>query len=279
MTDRGLRRGNWSVTELERLRQLLPRRGVVDTARLLRRSPESTARKALILLRQPPRRGAWTDSDDARLREAWGALELRLLGPILGRSIAEVQRRVAELRRNPGRGAWNRGELQRLKDFYGTRSDEDLEVVVGRTRAEIARVAAQHCLAKDKRFVAQRLSGPAPRVAPASGRRMPRWTEAEITELRRLYADLDNLVVARALGRTVTSVANKANQLGLRKSPNMLAEIGRANVAQRYAEAAVGEVGREVVEAARGPAPAQSSEPGVQHAGTLPMGARQAGNP
>ncbi|MCA8965929.1 MAG: hypothetical protein H6838_08770 [Planctomycetes bacterium] len=238
MTDRGLRRGNWSVTELERLRQLLPRRGVVDTARLLRRSPESTARKALVLLRQPPRRGSWTDSDDTRLREAWGAVEPRLLGPLLGRSVAEVQRRVADLRRAPNDGVWTRAELQRLKDFYGTRSDEDLEVVVGRPRSEIARVAAQHCLAKDKRFVAQRQSEPAGSAPAPSGRRMPRWTEAEITELRRIYADLDNLEVARTLGRTVTSVANKANQLGLRKSPTILAQIGRANVAQRYADLA-----------------------------------------
>src|SRR5690606_31963515 len=47
MNGAGRRRGNWSVTELDRLRQLLPRRGVADTALLLRRSPESVARKAL----------------------------------------------------------------------------------------------------------------------------------------------------------------------------------------------------------------------------------------
>ena len=36
MTARGLRRGNWSVQELERLRLLLPQRGVEGTAALLR---------------------------------------------------------------------------------------------------------------------------------------------------------------------------------------------------------------------------------------------------
>jgi len=44
MSGRNLRRGNWSVQELERLRHLLPRRGVDDAARLLRRSPESVRR-------------------------------------------------------------------------------------------------------------------------------------------------------------------------------------------------------------------------------------------
>lgn len=236
MTERGLRRGNWSVAELGRMRQLLPRRGVADTATLLRRSPESVARKALELLRQPPRRGAWTESDDERLREAWGALEPRLLAPLLGRPVAEVLRRVAELRRHPRRGPWTRAELQRLKEFHGTRSNEDLEVVVGRPRAEIEAQALAICLAKDKRFAAQRPAARSDGAATAcSPRRMPRWTAEEIAELRRIYADLDNLVVARALGRTVTSVANKANQLGLRKGSALLAAIGRANVAQRYA--------------------------------------------
>ena len=53
MSDRPLRRGNWSVQELERLRLLLPHRGVAQTAALLRRSPDSVQRKALALLRTP----------------------------------------------------------------------------------------------------------------------------------------------------------------------------------------------------------------------------------
>ena len=63
---------------------------------------------------------------------------------------------------------------------------------------------------------------------------MPRWTQTEIEQLRALYPDLANLTVARRLGRTVTSVANKANQLGLKKSPHLLADIGRTNVGMRY---------------------------------------------
>ena len=73
---------------------------------------------------------------------------------------------------------------------------------------------------------------------------MPRWTDDEIVRLREIYADRDNLAVARMLGRTVTSVANKANQLGLKKSRRLLADIGRTNVAVRYGrEAADGAAG------------------------------------
>jgi hypothetical protein len=124
------------------------------------------------------------------------------------------------------RGAWSRAERQLLKELYGTRSDEDLEVSCSRARADIAGMAAQLCLAKDKRFAAER-----------SRARMPRWSEAEVQRLREVYADRDNLEVARMVGRTVTSVANKANQLGLRKSASLLTDIGRTNVALRYREA------------------------------------------
>jgi hypothetical protein len=63
---------------------------------------------------------------------------------------------------------------------------------------------------------------------------MPRWSHTEVELLRRLYADRDNLAVARELGRTVASIANKANLLGLKKSAAMLADIGRSNIRARY---------------------------------------------
>jgi len=236
VSERALRGGNWSVQELERLRQLLPRRGVAGTALLLRRSPACVQRKALQLLRVPPRRGAWTDSDDAQLRESWGAVELRLLAPMLGRSQAELKKRAAELRAALRSGQWSRAELQALKDLYGTRRDEDLEVALQRPRAAIAAEAGHLCLAKDKRFAAQaHVEAAAGTVVPAAPRRpMPRWSHAEIERLRALYADRDNLAVARELGRTVASIANKANLLGLKKSAAMLADIGRSNILARY---------------------------------------------
>lgn len=222
------RRGNWSVQELERLKLLVPRRGVESAAGLLRRSPDSVRRKALELMRSPPRRGPWTADDDDRLRASWGAVDARLLGPMLGRSTQEVRRRAQELSKTRVTGAWRPEERRRLKQLYGTRSDEDLELCLGRAREDILSEAVRFRLAKDKRFVA---------ASPEASRRtrMPRWTSDEVARLRELYPRLDNLAVARELDRTVTSVANKANQLGLRKSPELLADIGRNNIAQRYA--------------------------------------------
>lgn len=236
MTERPLRRGNWSVQELERLRALLPDRGVDETATLLRRSSDSVQRKALSLLRAPQRQGAWESEEDRQLRRAWGALEPRLLGPMIGRPTGEVRRRAEELRRGLRSGPWTREEQRTLKKLYGTRHDEDLEVCLLRARAEIRIVAEKLCLAKDKRFQA-RVQLAAEVGDGASRRRsMPRWNAGEVQRLRELYPDHDNLTVARALGRTVTSVANKAHQLGIKKSAEMLADIGRANISSRYRE-------------------------------------------
>lgn len=232
MTGTRLRRGNWSVQELERLRHLLPRRGVDGTAALLRRSAESVRHRAVWLFRQEPRRSGWTDADDRMLRLAWGAVEPRLLCVMVGRPLAEVQRRAAELRRQPLTGAWTRAEDRALKALYGTRADADLEVCLLRPAAAIAAAARRLCLSKDKRFAKAR------RRPTAAGPRMPRWTTAQVEQLRALYADLDNLEVARRLGRSVTSVANKAWQLGLKKSAALLARIGRDNIAVRHRGAA-----------------------------------------
>jgi len=102
------------------------------------------------------------------------------------------------------------------------------------TAGGLIEVAARRlCLAKDKRFRAAEAA-----AAQQGGRpqrsRMPRWTAEEIAALRRLYPENDNLTVARELGRSVTSVANKAYQLGIKKSARLLTDIGRNNVALRY---------------------------------------------
>ncbi|MFT4844181.1 MAG: hypothetical protein ACI8UD_001266 [Planctomycetota bacterium] len=222
---------------------LLPHRGVEQTAALLRRSPDSVQRKALDLLRVTPRKGDWTDSDDWQLRQAWGAVELRLLAPMLGRPANEVRLRAAELRSRLKSGSWTREEMRLLKKLYGTRADEDLEVSLMRSRSEIARAAQRMCLAKDKKFqsacnnaIATKTpsAGKSGKSKPVVRSRMPRWTSAEVEMLRQIYPEHDNLVVARALARSVTSVANKAFQLGIHKSAALLTSIGRSNIAHRY---------------------------------------------
>lgn len=239
MTRRSLRRGNWSVQEVQRLRRLLPDRGLEECARLLRRSVASVRARALLAMAAEPRRDPWTEPEDELLRRASGMLDPRLLAALLGRSAPEVRRRAAALRQQVRTGAWSREEMQRLRRAYGSRSDADLELCMARPVAEIEDMASVLCLAKDKRS-GTRVSG--------ARRRMPRWTPQQMAELSRIYPDLDNLEVARRLGKTVLSVANKAHQLGLRKNSAVLGSIGRRNVRVRH------DRGRTAGAAAAGPA-------------------------
>lgn len=229
MSARGLRKGAWTVQELDRLRQLLPWIGVDASAALLRRSPDAVRRRAALMLQNKARRGEWTEADDEALRTSWGALEPRLLGSMLGRPSAEVIRRANALRGHRREGAWSHEDDQLLKRVYATRATRDLEVCLQRSSLDIESRAKSLCLQKDKKFA----SG---KPGDEAGSRQPRWTAAEVATLRGLYATRDNLVIAQQLGRSVDSVANKAWQLGLHKGASARARIGRANVAFRFRE-------------------------------------------
>lgn len=220
------RRGNWSTQELEKLQSLYPRSGEHQVARLLGRSVESVQRKAEELFRRPNRRGPWTQEEDDVLRNAYGLLKPAALGLVLARSQRDVRQRVRQMRTRLRTGPWSSREQMMLKRSYGTRSDNNLVVCLSRPKAEILRMASLLCLSKDKRFLATSRS--------RSRGAMPRWSPAEVERLRLLYPHMDNLQIARLLGRSVASIANKANQLGLGKARTLRERIGRRNVTARH---------------------------------------------
>ncbi len=230
---RGMRKGNWSSQELERLKILYPQSGERHVASLLRRSAASVRRKTTEMFRRKNTRGDWSPKEEEQLRLSYGVLNLRALCLVLARSRRDVTERIRILRQKC-RGPWTRSEELLLKRIYPNRSDEDLEVCMSRPRGQIARMAVCLCLAKDKKY-----SAGAGSLAVARRTTLPRWTASEVIRLQELYADSENLEIARALGRSVTSVANKASQLGLKKSQLVLAEIGRQNVSHRYSEGSI----------------------------------------
>lgn len=63
----------------------------------------------------------------------------------------------------------------------------------------------------------------------------PRWTRKEVAILRRMYRTKSNEEIADVLGRKVTSVVFKAHRLGLKKGRRRLQEMGRENIAKRWA--------------------------------------------
>ncbi|MHC4078179.1 MAG: hypothetical protein ACYST0_07020 [Planctomycetota bacterium] len=221
------RRGNWSTQELERLTSLYPRSSESQVARILGRTVETVRRKAEELFRRPNKRGPWNSKEDDTLRQAYGLLNPSALSLVLARSQRDVRQRVRQLRAQLRRGPWTSREQLLLKKVYGTRSDHNLVACLSRPKAEILRMASRLCLSKDKRFLAA--------ARNHVRRTMPRWSPAEVQRLRLLYPHMDNLKIARLLGRSVASIANKAYQLGLSKATALRERIGRRNVTARYA--------------------------------------------
>ena len=195
-------------------------------ARELNRPVASIQKAAKEVFSGERRPGPLTADEVVKLKEYLGKTTPEVIAMILGREVDEVQRKVTELARVHRTGRWSREELAELKRKYGTRSDEDLACIFGRSVESIRRQASQLALAKDKAFL---------RKAPGSkSTRMPRWGDEEVAMLKELYATRSNLDIARELNRSVKSVVSKAHNLGLKKDPARLREMGRENVGLRY---------------------------------------------
>ena len=223
---RKTRKGRWTKAEIDRLKDMYGLRPESAIARELGRSPSSVRRMAEEIFRVARKQGPWTASEIQDLKRYLGATTPDVIARILGREPAEVKERVFELGRVQSNGRWTRDETMKLRRLYGSRSDEDLAAIFGRNLEAIERVAKRYCLAKDKAYLK--------RVVGDGVSRMPRWTTAELGQLRELYPRTPNLDIAQKLNRSVKSVVSKAHHLGLKKELERLVEMGRENVSLRY---------------------------------------------
>ncbi len=220
------RRGRWSQAEVARLREMYGLRDEASIARELNR-PIATVRKmAEDVCRSEPRTGPWTADEVQRLKQFLGASAPETIAHILGRPVGEVGQQIFELGRIQQAGRWTREEVADFRRIFGTRTDEDLARIFGRSIEAIRRQAQKYSLAKDKAFM-RRLRGEA-------ATRMPRWTDAELELLREMYPLVSNLDIAQKLQRSVKSVVSKAHNMGLKKDPQRLRQMGRENVSLRY---------------------------------------------
>ncbi|MCB9880726.1 MAG: hypothetical protein H6832_18335 [Planctomycetes bacterium] len=251
-----LKRGNWSVGELSKLRACFARRPIEQLARELRRSEAAVRERARRSFARRTRPGRLDASDERLLAEMVGVATLADMALVLARTEDAI---VAQLhawhaRRRSGR--WAARDLQFLKDFGSKRPLWALELVTGRTAKVLEKRCLELCLGIDRTLVEVPLPGIAPDapvsgsdagpdraeverertvvLSPARSRRMPRWSTADIERLRVLYPVRANLEVARMLGRSLKSVRAKAGQLGLRKTKDRLEAMGRENVRVRY---------------------------------------------
>lgn len=197
-----------------------------------------------------PKSREWTTSDDWLLRLGWGAVNIESIGSMLDRQVSEIRNRTDYHRSRLKTGAWQPDELRLLGTLYGSRTNLDLEITLLRSQAEIATAAKSMRLSKNHnsktgRRVAdelrrgqkskRNLGDEASRGQRSSRRaKMPRWTAEEVQRLITLYGNHDNQSISSELGRSITSIANKAWQLGITKSVEQLAKIGRSNVNHRH---------------------------------------------
>ena len=220
------RRGRWSQAEIGRLRELYGLRDDESIAKEMCRPVESVQKMAEQIFATTRRTGPWTAGEVERLKQYIGASTPEVIGRVFGRPVEEVQFQINELARMKRQGVWDQDEVVAFKRLYGTRTEADLAIIFGRTEESVRRLATKLCLAKDKAFV-RKLQGTA-------STKMPRWSDAEIEQLKELYSTSSNLEIAQALNRSVKSVVSKAHNLGLKKSSNRLQEMGRQNVNLRY---------------------------------------------
>jgi len=221
------RRGRWSQAEIARFRELYGLRDETAIARELNRSVASVRNMADALFKDPIKTGPWADDEVERLKTYLGATSNKTIARILARPVSEVEARIAELSKVQRDDAWTQQEINDLKRLYGTRSDESLAIIFGRSLDSVRECAEKLCIAKDKAFLRKESGG-------AKSTRMPRWKPEELEILRELYPDSSNLEIAQKLNRSVKSVVSKAHNMGLKKDPARLREMGRENVSLRY---------------------------------------------
>ncbi len=196
-------------------------------AKELNRPKASIQRMAETLFPPIERAGPWTDAEVDRMKRYLGVCDVEVIARIFGRALADIRAKIAELDENKVDREWTHEEIADLKRLYGTRTDEDIARIFQRPRSSISDKATELCLAKDKAFV-RKISGDEVTT------RMPRWTKKEIEMLKEMYPVHSNLEIAQLLNRSVKSVVSKAHNIGLKKDPQRLQEMGRQNVSLRY---------------------------------------------
>lgn len=236
-----LKRGNWSVEELDKLRQQYGRRSLLQLARELRRTKEAVVQRAKISFRRKLKPEKLTRADEAVLRTMIGVAEVEIMELVLSRRRVEIRKvlkswAVASRTGGSRKGRFQPWELRYLKNYYASRPDWAACLVLRRDLASVQERATQMCLGKDRSLD----SVPLPQLEKVIGIptlppiKMPRWTADDVAWLRRLFSSRSNLELARALGRSEKSVVAKANELRLRKSSARLRTMGRENVEIRH---------------------------------------------
>ena len=187
---------------------------------------QAEARRAYTAQEVHTKEGPWAPEEVKALKRYLGAVEVDLIGRMIGRSAESIEAKLVELAAGLVPNALETKTHVEFKRLYGTRADEDLALIFGRQLPVIQALAAELCLSKDKGFMRRRISG-------GQRTKMPRWSAQELEQLREIYPKNSNLEIAKVLGRSVKSIVSKAHSMRLKKDKARLREMGQENVQLR----------------------------------------------
>lgn len=221
-----------------------------------------------------PKRGRWTQSEIAHLKDWYGLRDVEALARELARKPSSVRRQAEAVFRSGARsGPWTANDVTELKRYLGLAAPEVIASILGRKLDEVrgqifelGRIRRQGSWSREEKTRLKQMYGRRSdedlalilsrsvesvrrmakelhlakdkaflkRTRPKQTTRMPRWTPEALEQLRVRYPQESNIELAAYLGRSVKSIVSKAHHLGLKKEVERLRQMGRENVRLRY---------------------------------------------
>src|SRR5262245_34399587 len=151
--------------------------------------------------KRAPKRGRWSQSDQARLKELYGLRDERAIARELGRSVSGVIRMADKLiPHDTRRGRWTARETLELKRYLGVATADVIARVLGRSVEDV----------KAQILDLGRI------------RRADSWTRLEIRQLKRLYGTRTDENLSLIFARSVEDIRRLAQEQRLSKDKAFL---------------------------------------------------------
>lgn len=246
--DRGME--DWTEEEEDVLRRFYRRRGSLELAPLLGRTPGAIRNQAYKLGYTAGPREEWNRFEQSYLEKNYPARTAIAIARTLGRTEQAVRARIHSMGLGgPGPKRWTAKETEYLVANYEKKTIVEIAGKLGRSEDAVSLKAAQLGIRKKSahvepkgaalRYIIDNL-GVVPytelarkartsvnvvrRIAAENGYRARplsrAWTDADEARLRKLWGTMSPEEVAEQLNRHVWGVAARASALGLRRRPD-----------------------------------------------------------
>ena len=143
-----------------------------------------------------PRRGRWSQAEQARLKELYGLRDDAAIARELNRPVSSVRRMAEKLfPTRKSTGPWTAVEVENLKRYLGATTPEIIARVLGRNVEQVEeRILELGRICNDGS-----------------------WTREEIVELKRIYGTRTDEDLSRIFGRNVAAIRKAAAEHALAK--------------------------------------------------------------